>query len=233
MPTNCIYKTVNLIAGEKFILPPGAEIVSVSDDGVIESSCPDTLFPVAETKCYTMAWTITFDTEGTINYFPLLNVPIIIPEANNAWDNEGADKIKISFYSIAGVSTALGTDADDFVGLESALASSPYGGLLSERKYNSEYRESVTGVDSVNWNGDFKSGYTIYYFSFKATEEIAKTVYLEFFGPTENTGTIPRYFAQEIDCADYPATSQVASGGSPLNPLTTTTTSTTTTTTTP
>lgn len=227
---NCIYKSVNLIAGEKFVLPAGAEIVSVSDDSVLESSCPNTVFPVAENKCYRISWTLTSDSEGLINYFPLpFNPPIIIPEANNAWDNEGSDKIQISFYSIAGVSTALGTNADDFVGLESALASSSYGGLLLDRKYNSEYRESVTGVDDINWNGDFHSGYTIYYFSFRATEEIAKTVYLEFFGPTENTGDIPRYFAREIDCADYPTTSEVASGGSPLNPVTTSTTSTTTT----
>lgn len=227
---NCIYKSVSLIAGETFVLPPGAEIVSVSDDSVIESSCPGTEFPIAENKCYRISWTATSDTEGLINYFPLpFNPPIIIPEANNAWDNEGGDdRIKIQYYSIANVAVSLGTDFDDFVALESALASSAYGGLLTDRKYNHEYRESVTGADSTNWNGDFKSGYTIYYFSFKATEEIAKTVYLEFFGPTENTGEVPRYFAKEIDCADYPSSSEVASGGSPLNPLTTSTTTTTT-----
>lgn len=230
---NCIYKTVDLIAGEKFVLPPGAEIVSVSDESLIESTCPDTIFPVSEKKCYIMAWTLNYDTEGSINYLPLLNAPVIIPEANNAWDNEGGSTadISISKYSIAGAIIPLEVSADDFIGIESALASSSYGGLLTERKYNSEFRESVDGTDSVNWNGDFSSGYTIYYFAFKCIPEIAETVYFEFFGASENIGAIPRYFAQEIDCADYPTTSQVASGGSPLNPLATTTSTTTTTTT--
>lgn len=224
-----------MVAGEKFVLPSGAEVISVSDDSVIESSCGDTTFPVKELKCYTIRWVLNYDSEGLINYFPLpFNPPIIIPEANNAWDNEGGDTpdISISFYSIAGTTIPLGSTASDLTALETALAASPVGGLLTDRKYNSEFRESVDGVDSTNWNGGFSSGYTWYELAFKAIPEVADTVYLQFFGESGNIGGIPRYVAQEIDCADYPTTTQVASGGGGVNPASTTTTTTNATTTT-
>lgn len=243
MPTNCIYKTVDLVAGEKFVLPAGAEVISVSDSSLIESTCDTTNLTTAETKCYSISWAITYDTEGLINYFPLpFNPPVIIPKANNAWDNKGGDfaDISISHYGVAGNVIALGSTATDFTAMESAFASGPAAGLLTSRKYNSVYRESVTGVDAVNWNGGFSSGYTLYTFSFKALEEVANTVYLQFFGPSGNIGSIPRYFAQEIDCGDYPTTTEVASSGRPASPDSTTstttfatTTSTTTTTTLP
>lgn len=230
MATNCIYKSVDLVAGEVFVLPPGAEIVSVTDDTVLESSCADTIFPVQERKCFQIRWAITYDSEGLINYFPLpFNPPIIIPEANNAWDNEGGDTpdISISQYGLAGQVYPMGISATDFAAMESAFVSSPVGSLLGDRKYNHNERESVDGVDSVNWNGDFHSGYNEFVFTFRAVQEVADTFYLQFFGASGNIGSVPRYYAQEIDCADYPTTTEVASGGNPFAPAPSTTTTTT------
>ncbi len=227
MPTNCIYKSIDLVAGEKFVLPPGATVISVSDESLIESTC-DGAFATSETLCYSISWAINFDTEGSLHYLPLFNLPVIIPEANNAWDNEGGDTpdISISHYAVAGTVTPLGSTATDFASLESALASGSAAGLLQDRKYNSVYRESVTGADSTNWNGQFSSGYTLYTFSFKAIPEVAATVYLQFLGESGNIGSVPRYFAQEIDCADFPTTTEQPSTGRPSFPASTTTTTT-------
>jgi len=229
----CIYKSVDLVAGETFVLPPGAEVISVSDASVIESSCEQE-FTVAEKLCYTIDWALTYDTEGLINYFPLpFNPPIIIPDANNAWDNEGDDPdITIASYAAAGVIVPLGTPATDFTALEASIASSSIGALLTNRKYNSGYVSGINNADNINWNGDFQSGFTVYQLAFKAVPEVAATVYLEFFGASGNIGSIPRYFAKEIDCDGYPTRTEVASSGSPVNTTTTTTTTTTSTTTT-
>ncbi len=216
-----------MVAGETFVLPAGAEVVSVTDSSVIESTCDET-FEEKPLLCYKLRWVINVDSEGSINYLPLLNAPVIIPEANNAWDNEGGDTpdISISYYSIAGQPVEYGGLAVDLASLESALAASPLGGLLNERKYNSEFRESVDGTDAINWNGNFSSGYTWFEIAFKAIKEVGDTVYLQFRGESGNIGDIARYYALEIDCADYPVTTQVASSGGGTNPASTTTTTT-------
>lgn len=53
--SNCTYKSVTLSAGENFILPPGAEIISVTDPTVLQSEngCfDDQLANLPESACY-------------------------------------------------------------------------------------------------------------------------------------------------------------------------------------
>ena len=54
---NCIYRAVTLQAGESFVLPPGAELLGVSDIGNITSTCnTDNL---EEALCYTMEFGVS------------------------------------------------------------------------------------------------------------------------------------------------------------------------------
>lgn len=47
---NCVYKSVNLIAGETFTIPAGAELVSVSSLGSISTTCSTA--NLEELACY-------------------------------------------------------------------------------------------------------------------------------------------------------------------------------------
>lgn len=65
----CIYKSISLQNGEVFSLPPGAELLYVSDTDNVISSCDDEL-PNVQTQCYVfrtpMAGT---DVDGPIENF--------------------------------------------------------------------------------------------------------------------------------------------------------------------
>jgi hypothetical protein len=41
MATSCVYQTVTLKTGEKFVLPSGAELISATDTSLIQSDCVD------------------------------------------------------------------------------------------------------------------------------------------------------------------------------------------------
>ena len=51
---SCSFKSVTLIAGEQFVLPPGAEIVSASDPTAISSThdCAGDLTKLEVPQCY-------------------------------------------------------------------------------------------------------------------------------------------------------------------------------------
>ena len=51
MPTNCITKSFTLVPGESFVLPVGAEVLSISDQTSVTSSCVD-LTNLEQQKCY-------------------------------------------------------------------------------------------------------------------------------------------------------------------------------------
>lgn len=225
---NCIYKTVTLQAGEKFVLPPGAEIVSVSDTGAVESDCTADL-PEAEMKCYRIRWVTNVDTEGPLLYIGgFVTGGVVIPARNNAWDDEeSAFRIKISNISVGNVVATAGCGIADLASLEGYFASSGLGGSLMDRKY-------LAGANTSNddpgafpgFAGAFVGGYNWYEMYFKAPEEIALTVYIEAGSEDNNIADIPRFFAREIDCADYPTTTVV----NPQLAVGTTTSTTTTTT---
>lgn len=48
---NCIYKTISLQDGEVFVVPPGAELLYVSDTNAVVSSC-DQEIPDVSSTCY-------------------------------------------------------------------------------------------------------------------------------------------------------------------------------------
>lgn len=51
---SCIYKSVTLAAGEQFNLPPGATLVSTTNNSAITSNCP--IPPLDVTKRYRIQW---------------------------------------------------------------------------------------------------------------------------------------------------------------------------------
>lgn len=225
--TNCIYKSVTLSAGETFVLPPGAELISASDTNAITSSCPDPI-PNVPVKCWRIAYALNEDPEGgrTINAIIALppiggglgTAQAVIPGTGNAWeqgDGDGTDWINIHTLSIGGSITTVDIACNDFTNLEAAFQTSSTGALLTERKWNSWFKEQpLTFAEDAQWGNWWKSGYHIVSLHFKATEEIAKTVYLEFQSSVaivgeSNIGDIPRFFAREIDCEDYPTTTLV------------------------
>ena len=67
--TSCIYKSVTLQEGEVFVLPPGAEVISVSDDNNITSQAGCLNLDNLETLgCY-IARVGATDDEGEIRFF--------------------------------------------------------------------------------------------------------------------------------------------------------------------
>lgn len=215
--TPCIYKSVTLQAGETFVLPPGAELISASSATAITSSCGDDI-PVEETKCYKIRWVENTDEEGlTIGVVSLgigIFVPgnIRIPKMNNAWEDEGGGYIQIVKVSAGGeIKDTSGLGINDFSGLEAAINGLASGSAMTERKYKRvEHLTGMSGLEAQHWPAGFDSGYISYELYFKAIAPVAETVYLEFFGPSDNVGNTPRYYATEIDCADYPADSDIS-----------------------
>lgn len=242
MVENCIYKTVDLVAGEKFVLPPGATVLSVTDAGAIESSC-NTDFKEEPLVCFYMQWAVNKDVEGIKSVWnpflppPVGGMPIAItlPEINNAWDpddDETDGTIIVTNFGAINQIIPAGMSCQDFSSIESTLASSSISGLLSSRRFNSETRyDDVESSADISFLGNYgDSGYILYGFWFKAIEEIGNTVYIEIQGNSGNTGTPTRYYAQLMDCADYPVTSEIptsGNGGTSRGPDISTTTTTT------
>jgi len=223
--TSCIYKSVTMSAGETFVLPPGAELVSVSDIAALTSSCPEE-FPTEELKCYRIAWVFGIDPEGTKTVGAQVIFPpfgggtgaavIHVPNTGNAWEDGDGDTaaITIDKISLGGTVLTAGIGATDFTSLESIIATSPISGILTERKYNyTDTIQPLTFVEDAQWGDWWKSGFRMYTFHFKSIASLAGTVYLEFLSALNadggNIGSIPRYFAQEIDCLNYPTTTMI------------------------
>lgn len=246
--SNCIYKSVDMVAGEVFILPPGAEVIGVTNDSVT-SSCGNDL-PTVELACFYMQWAINIDPEGDRFVFSPLTVtagippigpgtmPIHLPKVNNAWDpddDETSPSIIVTNIGVAGQVIPGGMSCQDFTSIESAILVNAANGLVTNRKWLHEDRfDSISALTQANFllNSYGDSGYILYGLWFKAIKEIGETVYIEIQGNSGNTGTPTRYYAQLMDdCSEYPTTSEVASSGT-VNGITSTTTTSTTTTTT-
>ncbi len=215
---NCIYKSVTMSAGETFVLPPGAELISVSDIGAVTSSCPDPL-PNVEMKCWKIRWVDNIDPQSSgpgtlvsgatgIGAIPVL---IELPTINNAWDNEEGGPITIDKISILGtVTDTTGLHIHDLAGLENAIAGSPSGSILTDRKYKSgENLTALTSGSAGNFNNNYDAGYRWSELWFKASQESAETVYLQFLSASDNIGNNARFFANEEDCEAYPTTSDL------------------------
>lgn len=212
----CIYKTIVLSAGETFVLPPGAEVVSVSNSSAISSSCPGDL-PEVAIKCYRIRWVVNKDPEGRITYIsPFLGPQgISIPNTNNAWEDDDDDSLPIiinKVYVGGQLVDAGSINCRDLASLESVIHGSSGGGAITERKYlTGTQLGALTGAETASWGSRWKSGYVWFEIYFKAPEEIGKQVYLELGGGNGNIADIPRLFAAEIDCTAYPTTTVVTS----------------------
>lgn len=233
--TNCIYRSITLTAGETFVLPPGAEVISVSDSAAVSSSCGE--LPVAETKCYKISWVENVDPEGGIRMVVAgLPVAPVIPSNDNAWEQGDHNGGTITFTFIGGMGSTTdtgGINYNDLSSLENVIASSPLSGALFTRKYgrtefrNGQITPSFPDVNGGVLNSAWNSGYNTYTLYFQSVESIAKTIYLEAVSTTGNIGDLPRYFAVEIDCEEYPTESVVQSCEdtvvvNPNDPITTT-----------
>jgi hypothetical protein len=220
--TPCIYKSVTMSAGETFVLPPGAEIISVSDLGAITNSCPDPL-PTEELSCYRISWVLNIDPEGSKTVPALVTLPpfggglgtavVAVPNTGNAWEDGDGDTaaVNIDKVSIAGTVVSAGVQCADFTALEAVIAGSSVGGILSDRKYNFyDTIQPLTVAEQAMWGSWWQSGFRMYTMHFKSIPTLAATVYLEFVSALNadggNIGSIPRYFAQEVDCLTYPTT---------------------------
>ncbi len=221
----CKYRSVTLAAGETYVLPPGAEIVSVSDLGALTSSC-DEDFPTEELKCYTIAWVTNIDPEGSKTIKALVTLPpfggglgtavVGVPNTGGAWEDTDGDTapITIDKISIGGNIIASGVVLSDFSSLEASIASSPLSGILSERKYNHyDTIQPLTFAEEQMWGSWWRSGFVMWTFHFKSIASVAETVYFEFLSALNenggNIGSVPRYFAKEIDCVNYPTTTEI------------------------
>lgn len=220
----CKYKSVTMTAGEVFVLPPGAEVISVSDLGAVTSSCPDPL-PTEEMLCYRIAWITNIDPEGSKTVPALVTLPpfggglgaahIVIPNTGNAWEqgDDDTNNLTISNISIAGTTFTCGATINDYTAIEASIVASSVGGIMSERKYNHyDNIQSLTTAEQSMWGSFWRSGYTIHSLHFKTIPSLVSTIYLEFNSDINadggNIGDIPRYFAREVDCSTYPTTTE-------------------------
>lgn len=225
--TSCIYKSVIMGPGETFVLPPGAELVSVSDIGALTSSCPDE-FPTEELKCYRIAWAFNIDPEGNRTIKAIVSQSgspfppgpgfalAHVPNTGGAWEDTDNDTapINIDKISIGGTVITGGFSASNFASLDATIASSPMSGILTERKYNHyDTIQPLTALEDGQWGHWWRSGFVMYTMHFKSIPSLAGTVYLEFLSALNadggNIGSIPRYFAQEVDCLTYPVTTEI------------------------
>ena len=70
--SNCIVKSQTLVAGESFILPPGATLIGASNPSNFTSTCP---IPALETpECYVFQIVSTSEVSGTTVVFKQSNV---------------------------------------------------------------------------------------------------------------------------------------------------------------
>lgn len=221
-PIPCKYKSITMTAGETFVLPPGAEIISVSDLTAVTNSCPDPL-PTEELLCYRITWVTNIDPEGSKTVPALVTFPpfggglgtahIVIPNTGNAWEqgDDDTNNVTISNISIAGTVFTCGASLSDYTSIEASIVASSVGGIMSDRKYNySDTIQSLTFAEQAMWGSFWRSGYRVHSLHFKTIPTLASTIYLEFNSDTNdsggNVGDIPRYFAREIDCTTYPTT---------------------------
>ena len=218
---NCIFKAVTLGSGETFVLPPGAILLGATDSSLISSSCLDQNIPDTELLCYHITWILNIDPEGARTVTLPFAVPfpatggIRIPNAVNAWEDDDGDATPITVDKIAigGTSFSAGTNCRDFNAIEAVIAGSSVGTALLDRKYiKTEHIEPLTTEEQVMWNGQnqFRTGFISFEFFFKTLDEIAPSVYLEFGGGQSNISSLTRVFPVELDCADYPTTTDIS-----------------------
>ena len=192
MPTNCIYRSVNLQAGESFTLPPGAEIVSATDINAITSTCPipDNLESL---ECYVFVVMATHNfTDG----------------ATRVWmgaNNSGDSNAFIVTITVGGVTYDLSPDiyADsngvfDVGQLAAAISSNPsINGMMLSLGVAADYDGPPLGGA---WRGGVAS------LCFKTTASIAAETYITLtstlfgLGSPEPVTTV-RAYAQKL--SDY------------------------------
>ncbi len=226
MATNCIYRTVKLTAGETFVLPPGAEVMGVSDLAAVTSSCGElTVLPNA---CFKMQWVINVDGEGIIQFTALFTA--IMGNHTNAWETDGPSASPIYFTKAGGLGSEVdtgGINLEQQSEMENFIAGSSFSGILTNRKYgfSNQVSNTFNGGFLIQPNPD--TGYLLYEFYFQAPLEIGKLFYFEVDSEGNNIMKKARMYATEIDCEEYPTTSVIQSCEdtvvvNPNDPITTT-----------
>jgi len=208
--TNCIYKSVTMQAGETFVLPPGAVLISASSANVT-SSCGD--IPIVEQKCWKIRWVLNKDTEGLHTYISPFIGPtgVNLPTINNAWDPEDSSPVTVENMGVGGTIVSVGSiNSNSLAALEAFINASSFNGALIDRKYLTGTQiDTLTAPWDGYWGNRIDGGYHYYELYFKAVEEVAKTVYIELGCADNNIADIPRLYARELDCDDYPLVSAV------------------------
>lgn len=206
---NCVFKAVTLTNGETFVLPPGAVLLGATDSSLVTSSCLNQVIPETELKCYHIKWVLNVDPTNLFLRQPI-QIGITLPTNTNAWENNDGDAptITVDKVSIGGITISAGVDSTDFGAIESAIEGSSAGSALLDRKYKfSTFRGGHTTLNFPNGIDD--DGYNIHEFFFKTLDTIAPSVYFEF-GGGPNIASLTRVYPVEIDCADYPTTSDIS-----------------------
>lgn len=198
-----------------FILPPGAEVVSVVGDGSasssLSSSCGKT-FVEEELKCYVAKWATNWgqtgerllDVWGGTELNPILHpIPyVIIPNRDNAWDSDSGDQdIVITKFHIAGLDFTIDVHGFHTQAHMDSFAAAINGdaglGFLQAKRFLF-HRES-TGTDTAGPGG----GRYEFAFYFKAPPSLAVNSYFQFDGVT--AVTLPKISVVEISCTGYPS----------------------------
>lgn len=194
--------TVTINPGETFTLPPNATILFTTDGAGLESVCAT--IPQEDLKCYAIYWVMNEDWEGIAAVGGLSPATANIDAINNAWEDNDDSNSHVYISKLGGMGSVVdnGTNVSisDLGALESAISQSIFSGALYARKY----KYTTTFSDMINNSpGSQDSGYHGYYLYFKSVPSIAETFYLEVLATLGNVPNKPRFFANEIDCAEY------------------------------
>lgn len=226
--TTCLYKSIDLIAGEQFILPPGATIINTTVVGAVTSNCPIS-FPTEGLACYKIQWTSNLDKDGATTFFapgypgtsaclsPFITLPLM--NKVSAWEEGDSIESPIIITEIGTKSSSKSVGsihATDLTSLENSIRNSPFSGLLNNRKYNSGvYISPQTSAEQVQWGNRNQSGFYYYELYFKGIPSLVKDFYIQLGGGTDvgsglnNKGTLTNFLPMSVDCATYPTTSTV------------------------
>src|SRR6188768_2568101 len=112
MAETCVYKAITMVAGETFVLPPGAVLIGTTDSGAVTSSCPAPI-PDTDLKCYVIQYVTNIDEDTTTKQVsPLGGLPgsIVMPSRNNAWDSAEGGPITITHIGGGGNITDTAVD---------------------------------------------------------------------------------------------------------------------------
>lgn len=129
--TNCVYQSITLSAGEKFILPPGAEIISATNVNALTSSCPLSTADIETPACYSIQIQESISDGGDAAYNDVILTGVTISNTFynfssgvNPANNEGTPTSFITILTTRLDELGLGVLFSDWSGYQKDIPSS-------------------------------------------------------------------------------------------------------------